>query len=234
MNDSNNINESKLAWELMVELRKEILENIKTRSQLMTIKFTFIGALFSVLLYSLLSDNLTTIKFGSINIGLVSLFLIIINIINVSFDVISSGYEISTNRIAYYIRTKLEPKIINKQLFNNRENINFLSWELWETYISKDQAKFFPDNQLIFTIGSGIFTLFFLFLTMIHIGFIPIYSERNFVLQILASIIFFEAVSFLSILKSRQKIGKNLFKNYFIIFLILAGLAFAYYIYKNL
>lgn len=94
------------AWELFVELRKEIIESQKIRAQLIGFKITFISSAVALIF---------SVK------GIPPKLLIIPAFAAIFFDFLIQGYSFSIKRIGRYCRESLEPIIFREA--------PFLSWE---------------------------------------------------------------------------------------------------------
>jgi len=78
---------SKLAWDTIVELRKEILESQKIRAQLIGVKVTFVNAVFGVIAAQQVNPStLAAPAFAAI-----------------FFDFLIVSYSFSIKRIGYYV-----------------------------------------------------------------------------------------------------------------------------------
>lgn len=108
------------AWNLLTELRKEILEAQKIRAQVIGFKITFVSAG-----VALVVANQETVP----------LWLLVVPAFSaVFFDLLIISYGVSIKRIALYTRAYLEPKI--------REASSWPKLEpLWEEYMSRPESK---------------------------------------------------------------------------------------------
>ncbi len=89
------MDESQLAWNLLVELRKELVESQKIRAQVIGFKITFVSVAVSVI---------------AANMEKVPAFLFIIPAFaSVFFDLLIVSYSFSIKRSGYYVRTYIEP-----------------------------------------------------------------------------------------------------------------------------
>lgn len=86
-----------LAWRLLTELRKEILENQKIRAQVIGFKITFVSAGIGVIV-----ANRATVP---------PELLVIPAFAAVFFDFLLTSYSVCIKRIGYFSRAYLEPQI---------------------------------------------------------------------------------------------------------------------------
>lgn len=87
---------SKLAWNMIADLRTEVREAQKIRTQMIGIKITFVTASFGFIFGS---------RFPIYELLFVPAFA------SIFFDYLIVSYGISIKRIGYYCRTYLEPKL---------------------------------------------------------------------------------------------------------------------------
>jgi hypothetical protein len=123
---------SKLAWDTIVELRKEILESQKIRAQLIGVKVTFVSAVFGVIAAQQVDQStLAAPAFAAI-----------------FFDFLIVSYSFSIKRIGYYVREHIEKKILRP----------YYSWPegmlLWQEFMhsseSKDRSSLFGQSLSLY------------------------------------------------------------------------------------
>lgn len=100
-----------IAWNLLVELRKELVESQKIRTQVIGFKITFVSAAIG-----LIGTNVDKVP---------KIFLVIPAFAAIFFDFLINSYSFSIKRIGFYIREYLEPLIKNTCQFPD----DFLLWE---------------------------------------------------------------------------------------------------------
>ena len=127
-----------LAWDLFVELRKEILESQKIRAQIIGFKITFVSSVMAVAIASI--DKIPTH------------LLIIPAFAAVFFDFLITSYSFSIKRTGYYIRTQLEPIWISSCLWQKETPL----WEEYMTDPSNKQNLSFLGNLGITLLSSGV------------------------------------------------------------------------------
>jgi hypothetical protein len=110
--------DSSLAWALILELRKEVLELQKLRAQVVSIKITAVGAGIG-----LIAGNSDAVGWE---------LLIVPAVAAVCFDLHANGYGGRIKRIGLYIKTVLEPRVAAEA-----------AWEapLWEQYLSSARGE---------------------------------------------------------------------------------------------
>lgn len=116
---------SQLAWDLFVELRKELVESQKMRAQMIGFKITFVTSAVAV---------------AAANIEKVPPILLVIPAFAaVFFDFLISSYSFSIKRTGYYVRTHIEPILFESSRWpqetplweqfmahhSNRQNLSF-------------------------------------------------------------------------------------------------------------
>jgi hypothetical protein len=114
-----------LAWELFVELRKELVESQKMRAQMIGFKITFVTS---------------AVAIAAANIEKVPPSLLVIPAFAaVFFDFLISSYSFSIKRTGYYVRTHIEPILAGSSSWptetplweqfmanpSNRQNLSF-------------------------------------------------------------------------------------------------------------
>jgi hypothetical protein len=109
--------ERELAWNLFSDLRKELVESQRIRTQIIGFKITFVSAAVGVI-----STNLDKVP---------TILLTVPAFAAIFFDFLIHGYAFSIRRIGYYCRKHLEP--IFKKEFKLPEE--FL---LWEEFLVKE------------------------------------------------------------------------------------------------
>lgn len=102
-------------WDLFVELRKEIIESQKIRSQILGFKITFVSAFLGVLLGIQSVDPFTGIIFA------------IPAFAAVFFDFVIESYSFSIHRIGRYTREVIEETLIQRGAFTE----DFPPWQKW-------------------------------------------------------------------------------------------------------
>lgn len=109
-----------VAWRLLMELRKEILETQKIRAQVIGFKITFVSTGVGLIL-----ANQATVP---------PELLVIPAFAAIFFDFLLNSYAVSIKRIGYYSRTVLEPKIRASSAWPQTE-------PLWEEFMSRPTSK---------------------------------------------------------------------------------------------
>lgn len=128
---------------LMTELRKEIIEAQKIRTQVIGFKITFVSAGIGLII-----ANADKVPIQLLTIpAFVAIF----------FDFLISGYGVSIKRIGFYIRTQIEP--ILKKTSNWPETSL-----LWEEFMSKNEVRepFSLIGNIGITAGSVIIAFYIL------------------------------------------------------------------------
>lgn len=117
-------------WDLFVELRKELVESQKIRSQILGFKITFISA-FVALLGSANSDGVLFVMpaFAS-----------------VCFDYVIHSYSFSIKRIGRYVKLYIEPQLIESGEFKE-------GFTLWESYLKDPKTQ---QNLLVMYANFGL------------------------------------------------------------------------------
>jgi hypothetical protein len=121
--------ECEILWGYLIELRKELVESQKIRTQVIGFKITFVTALIGFFLTKLLSAIDKGDEVAEYNYYL----LIIPAIASLFFDFLIFSYGYSVKRIGLYIRLVLEPAL--KEKFLNSDVI------LWENFLDQPQTK---------------------------------------------------------------------------------------------
>lgn len=119
----------KILWGYLTELRKELVESQKIRTQVIGFKITFVTALIGFISAKLLMDVEKTSEFMDEYYYL----LLIPAIASIFFDFLIYSYSFSIKRIGLYIRYELEPRL-GKMLNEN----NML---MWQKFLDKGVTK---------------------------------------------------------------------------------------------
>ncbi len=115
-------------WNLLIELRKEVVESQKLRAQIIGFKITFVSAGIGVI---------------AANIDKLPRYLLAIPALaSIFFDLLIESYSFSIKRIGFYCRTYVEPVIREHSQLDS----TFL---LWEEFMQKPEAK-----QIFTTVGN--------------------------------------------------------------------------------
>ena len=112
-----------LAWNLMVELRKEMVEAQKIRSQIIGVKITFVSAGVGVI-----AANIDTVPVQ---------LLVIPALAAILFDLLISSYGFSIKCIGYYCRSYIEPRL--KKAFENSDSPGEML--LWEEFVARGRFR---------------------------------------------------------------------------------------------
>jgi hypothetical protein len=112
------------AWNLMVELRKELVETQRIRSQVIGFKITFVSTAIGVI---------------AANLDKVSLQLLVIPAFAaIFFDLLINSYGYSIKRIGFYCRNYIEPNLKTMLV----DSSNWLAeMPLWEEFLAKDKFR---------------------------------------------------------------------------------------------
>ncbi len=113
---------SALAWDMMVELRKEILESQKIRAQIIAVKVTFVSAAFGVIAANL-DKNIPLLTLAA------PAFAAIL------FDFIIMSYSFSIQRMGYYVREYIEKKILKPRYAWPKRML------LWQEFLKSSRSK---------------------------------------------------------------------------------------------
>lgn len=112
-----------LAWNPMVELRKELVETQRIRSQIIGVKITFVSAGIGVI---------------AANIDAVPVQLLVIPALAaILFDLLISSYGFSIKSIGYYCRSYIEPRL--KKAFHNSDSPGEML--LWEEFVAQGRFR---------------------------------------------------------------------------------------------
>lgn len=155
MSDNRN---DRLVWDMIVELRKEIVETQKLRTQILGFKITVVSALIGLisaintqpLIYKMTSGK------DSVTISNPDYFFVVMSFLlpaftSVFFDFISNGCSLRIDRIGLYCRKVLEPKI--------SEEVQFISsFPKWEKNLKlMEDTDFLDERSRKKSISSRIF-----------------------------------------------------------------------------
>lgn len=108
-----------IAWNLFLELRREMIESQKLRAQIIGFKITFVSAAIG-----LIGTNVE--KFSS-------LLLVIPAFAAIFFDFLIVSYSFSIKRIGFYIRTELEPFL--------KKSRELHDLQLWEEFLHRYETE---------------------------------------------------------------------------------------------
>ena len=112
--------QSKLAWDLLVELRKEIVGAQQVRVRVIGFKITFVSAAIGVIVARLSEAD--------------PILLVVPAFAALFFDFLVNSYSISIKRKGIYCRSYLEPKLRRASMWPKDE-------PLWEEYMSDPGRK---------------------------------------------------------------------------------------------
>lgn len=145
---------SDIIWNLFVELRKELLEAQKIRSQVIGFKITFVSASIGLLVANL--DSVDKALF------------ILPSFAAVFFDFIIYSYSFSIKRIGSYTREHIEPFLKQK----GAVPYDFVMWQEFLTQPRTRQNLSLYGNMgiTVLTIAIGVIALFFPFRAWISSG----------------------------------------------------------------
>ena len=147
---------STTVWNLFVELRKELLEAQKIRSQVLGFKFTFIPAAMG-----LLAVNLKEID---------KALFILPAFTAIFFDFIIYSYSFSIKRIGCYTRDYIEPVLRSQKDVPE----DFVMWQQFLTQPKTKQSLALYGNfgVTLLTVIIGLIALFFPFRILVSLGLI--------------------------------------------------------------
>lgn len=165
----NTNNACDILWDYLTELRKELLESQKIRTQVIGFKITFVTALIGFFASKLLSDIEHGGEFNNLNYYL----LVIPAIASLFFDFLIYSYSFSIKRIGSYIKFELEP-ILKEKCLESRI-------VLWQEYLDHSF-----NNQKLAKIGNLGLTIISVIIAIIPI----VLLNTQMLLTILAIIIF--------------------------------------------
>lgn len=118
--------EHEILWGYLTELRKELVESQKIRTQVIGFKITFVTALIGFFLTKLLGDMEKGVEVDEYNY-----FLLVIPAVFFDFLIYSFGFSIK--RIGLYIRYELEPRF--KEILTNKKTV------LWQEFLVQEETK---------------------------------------------------------------------------------------------
>jgi hypothetical protein len=152
-------------WNLFVELRKELVESQKIRSQIIGFKITFIATLIGAMSAIYASKGLgdPTDKQLLFLQVLFSVLFVVPAFSAIFFDFIIYSKSFSIKRIGYYIREHIEPVMKSSKVIPD----NFV---LWEEYLEQPITK--QHYAQYGNIGLTLMT-FFVALIPIYLAFSP-------------------------------------------------------------
>jgi hypothetical protein len=123
-------------WNLFVELRKELVESQKIRSQIIGFKITFLTSLIVAMsaIYASKGLGQTTdeqLLFLRVFFGVL---FVVPAFSAIFFDLIIYSYSFSVKRIGYYIREYIEPAMKSRKVVPD-------DFVLWEKYLEQPMTK---------------------------------------------------------------------------------------------
>ncbi len=134
--DSVTQKQADLAWNMLVELRLEIVASLRIRAQAIGFKITFISTGIAIIIAyrgEFRNELLLVPAFAAI-----------------FFDFLINSYSVSIKRLDYYTRVFLEPKVYN-----------FAEWPKneisWQEYIAKPESK--QSYSMIGNLGFTVITM---------------------------------------------------------------------------
>jgi hypothetical protein len=161
-------------WDLLVELRREILESQKIRAQVIGFKITFIGTGVGLILANQSRIPLT--------------LLVIPAFAAIFFDFLIQSYSFSIKRLGHYCCEYLEPAIFKHHLSDQ--------FVPWEEFMSRKENR-----QRYSAMGNlGITTL--TVIPAVVVLFLPFRSLIA--VPLLAALVFFLAVDIISFSRTKQ------------------------------
>lgn len=116
--DKKSVKERDKVWDLFVELRKELVEAQKIRSQILGFKFTFISGLTALLFANKIDNQLLVLPAFSA----------------IFFDFIIYSYSFSIKRIGCYTREHIEPALTASESLPE-------NFPMWQEYLLQDKTK---------------------------------------------------------------------------------------------
>ncbi|MCB2219791.1 MAG: hypothetical protein KQI35_05285 [Bacteroidetes bacterium] len=117
--------EREILWGYLTELRKELVESQKIRTQVIGFKITFVTALIAFIAAKLLSDYEKVAEFNNLYYYL----LLIPAVASLFFDFLIYSYSFSIKRIGLYIKHVLEPKL--------KDSLKDFNQALWQEYLEQ-------------------------------------------------------------------------------------------------
>ena len=109
-----------IVWNYLVELRKELVETQKIRSQLIGFKITFVSAAIGII-----GTNLDKIP---------SALLVVPAFASIFFDFLINSYSSSIKCLGHYIRNYIEPALKTANNLND-------DFPLWEEFLKNERTK---------------------------------------------------------------------------------------------
>lgn len=109
-----------LAWNLITELRKELVESQKIRTQIIGFKIAFVSSVIG-----LVAAHLDKVP---------AYLLVLAPFAAVFFDLLITSYSFSIKRIGYYIRSYIEPQLKHQTSWPS-------SSPLWEEFMANPINK---------------------------------------------------------------------------------------------
>lgn len=139
-------------WDLAIELRKEIVETQKLRTQILQFKVIFLSALIGFISQSSLAELIKVIgekcsKKAIIIYLLVSFLFLIPAFFSIFFDFLSNGCSVRIDRLGQYCREIIEPHLeyqILKELCQELQEVE----KSIENKIGKQQFIIFKKSNL--------------------------------------------------------------------------------------
>ncbi len=113
-----------ILWNYLVELRKEVVQNQRIRTQIIGFKITFISAFIGILATKITFSDGAKVPIYLTQYG--NLLFVIPAFSAIFFDFLIHGYCFSIKRIGIYVEKVLEPKLITEQ-----------DVLLWQTFLTK-------------------------------------------------------------------------------------------------
>jgi len=159
MYSNNKEKTSEILWNYLVELRKELVQSQKIRTQIIGFKITFVTAAIGFLATKLTSTDGANLSLSLSDYG--NLLFIIPAISAIFFDFLINSYSFSIKRIGLYIRHEIEPNLLID------DNII-----LWEQFLNKYSAT----KQKLAMIGNLGLTFLSVLIASISLCF-PYYSH---------------------------------------------------------
>ena len=157
-----------ICWKMFVELRQQVLQNQRTRVQIMGFKLTFVSASIGLIISNAASIPL--------------ILLAVPAIAAVFFDLMIAANSFRIQRLAFYIRNHLEPQIRNTFEFADDKL-------LWQEFLSQKYSK----SYILFSGNLGItFLTVVAALFGIFLEFHVIYSPLLLIVVICANILLFK------------------------------------------
>ncbi len=121
--------EREILWGYLTELRKELVESQKIRTQVIGFKITFVTALIAFISSKFLSEYEEGIEFDQLYYYL----LLIPVAASLFFDFLIYSYSFSIKRIGLYIKHVLEPKL--------KDSCSDFKDAFWQEFLDNDFTK---------------------------------------------------------------------------------------------